>query len=288
MATNIIMHQKEGVSSEEINEAVVRLLKFRIDLIQFNNEPKFFCFTAGDGAGLLDNINVLPIKDKGFTDEDWNILQLFDHPLLSSKEDKNVIWNVRLMPLDLCQSTILNSLPAAGEVMEMPKGHGMDVATMQTIQDKSLPFMQLPLVWWDEEGLQTEYKAEWYVGFNSNDINTLSVGTPADEGEYTDKGGVWKYIEDKFTGVVLPTKLAQFSPYYINDKEKNDDLNAQFEEKIRPYFPAEWYPPMDDDMDAPLFAWEHEWRDASKQVRFLYLAGSDPIKSDMYARLWFI
>lgn len=291
MATNIIMHQKEGISSEEINEAVVRLLKYRIDMIQMNNEPRFFCFTKGDGADLLDMIKVLPVDERSpaLIDEDWNILQLFDHPMLTSSEDKNLIWNPRLIPLDLCQQTILTNLPQAGKVMEMPEGHGMDVATMQTIQDKKLPFMELPLKWWEEENDFTEYKGEWFMSFHSNDLKALSVGyTTEDAEEYLNKGGVWKYIEDKFTGVVLPTKLAQFSPYYINNKEKNDDLNAQFEEKIRPYFPAEWYPPYDEDMDAPLFSWEHEWRDASKQVRFIYLAGSDPIKSDMYARLWFI
>ena len=291
MATNIIMHQKEGISSEEINEAVVRLLKYRIDMIQMNNEPRFCCFTKGDGADLLDMIKVLPVDERSpaLIDEDWNILQLFDHPMLTSSEDKNLIWNPRLIPLDLCQQTILTNLPQAGKVMEMPEGHGMDVATMQTIQDKKLPFMELPLKWWEEENDFTEYKGEWFMSFHSYDLKALSVGyTIEDAEEYLNKGGVWKYIEDKFTGVVLPTKLAQFSPYYINNKEKNDDLNAQFEEKIRPYFPAEWYPPYDEDMDAPLFSWEHEWRDASKQVRFIYLAGSDPIKSDMYARLWFI
>jgi hypothetical protein len=88
--------------------------------------------------------------------------------------------------------------------------------------------------------------------------------------------------------VVLPTKLAQFSPYYLNDKEKNEDLNAQYEEKVRPYFPQEWYPPMEEEMDAPLFAYDHEWRDVSRQVRFIYLEGEDDIKSDLYARLWFV
>ena len=33
MATNIIMHQKEGVSSEIINESFVRLLKYRLKMV---------------------------------------------------------------------------------------------------------------------------------------------------------------------------------------------------------------------------------------------------------------
>ena len=290
MATNIIMHQKEGISSEEINDSVVRLLKYRLPLIQIDNEPKFFCFTTGDGADLLDMITVLPIEERSpaLIDEDWNILQLFDHPSLSKEYDKNVIWNPRLMPLDLCQSTILNHTPGAGKVMEMPEGHGMDLETMKIIQDKKLPFLELPMKWWEDDG-QTEYMGEWFMGFNGNELNFLGSGyTTQDVEDYADKGGVWKYIEDKFTGVVLPTKLAQFTPYYLNDRAKNDDLNAQFEEKVRPYFPQDWYPPVQEDMDAPLFSWEHEWRDVSKQVRFIFLSGDDPIKSDMYDRLWVI
>ena len=284
------MHQKVGVSTEEINEAVVRLLKFRINIIQPGNLPKFYCFTQGDGEGLLDEIQVIKIQESSLAliDEDWSILQLFDHSKLQSVEDKNIIWNPRLVPLDLCQTAILSHIPHPGEVLEMPDGHGLDLETMQTIKDKKLPFIELPMKWWSDEG-HTEYMGEWYMTFHADTLSHIAEGCTVDEVEdYKDKGGVWKYIEDKFAGVVLPTKLAQFTPYYLNNQEKNEDLNAQFEEKIRPYFPADWYPPFDDDMDAPLFSYNHEWRTSSKQVRFVFLDGTDAPKSDMYARLWFI
>ena len=282
------MHQKEGITSEDINDSFVRLLKYRIKMIQIG-DVNFYCF-GGSGEGLLPEITHIKDENDGWFEdnEDWNILQLLDHPLLSEDHTKNVIWNPRLMPLDLCQTAILSSLPMPGSVHELPQGHGMDVATMQTVQDQNLPFIELPMTWWNDDS-PCEYKGEWFMGYSGNTLKDIKDNfTPEHVVEYAEKGGVWKYIEDNFKGVVLPTKLAQFSPYYLNDQEKNDDLNAQFEEKIRPYFPQEWYPPMQEEMDAPLFSYGHEWRDVSKQVRFVFLEGEDDPKTDMYARLWLL
>ena len=288
MSTNIIMHQKEGITSEDINDSFVRLLKYRIKMIQIG-DVNFYCF-GGSGEGLLPEITHIKDENDGWFEdnEDWNILQLLDHPLLSEDHTKNVIWNPRLMPLDLCQTAILSPLPMPGSVHELPQGHGMDVETMQTVQNNRLPFIELPMTWWNDDS-PCEYKGEWFMGYSGKTLKNIKENfTQEHVVEYADKGGVWKYIEDNFKGVVLPTKLAQFSPYYLNDQEKNDDLNAQFEEKIRPYFPQEWYPPMQEEMDAPLFSYGHEWRDVSKQVRFVFLEGEDDPKTDMYARLWLL
>ena len=66
----------------------------------------------------------------------------------------------------------------------------------------------------------------------------------------------------------------------------------QYEEKVRPHFPEEFYPPQVEEMDAELFSYDMKWRDVTPQVRFVFLDDQgdstiDP-KSDMYARLWFL
>ena len=289
MATNIIMHKKEGVSSEIINESFIRLLKFRTVMVGGSHNPVKFYSLAKDGTGLMDNITHIPVDEsKSFGSEDFEVVQLFRDPILMSGEGydhiKNIIWNPRLMPLDLCQTAILGNIPKAGEVRELPMEHGMDVETLNTIQTNKLPFIEMPHKWWTADGEDTEYKGEWYTGFIGNDLKDIAENLTQED---TSKN-VWKYIEDSFKGVVLPTKLAQFSPYYLNDKEKNLDLNAQYEEKIRPYYPTEWYPPIEEEMEAPIFSYDHEWRDVTPQVRFVYLEGEDDIKSDLYARLWFV
>ena len=40
--------------------------------------------------------------------------------------------------------------------------------------------------------------------------------------------------------------------------------------------------------EAPFLEWEHEYRDVSKQVKFLYLSGEDAPESDRYLLLWFL
>lgn len=289
MATNIIMHKKEGVSSEVINESFIRLLKFRLPMVGGSHNPvKFYCLTK-DSTGLMDMITHIPVDEtKSFGVEDFEVVQLFNEPTLQQTEGhdfaKNVIWNPKLMPLDLCQTAILGNIPFAGDIRDLPLEHGMDSETLNTIQTNKLPFIEMPHKWWNSEGEITEYKGEWYTGFIGQDLKDIADNLIQED---TSKN-VWRYIEESFKGVVLPTKLAQFSPYYLNDKDRNEDLNAQYEEKIRPYYPTEWYPPQEDEMDAPLFSYDHEWRDVTKQVRFIYLEGNDPIDSDLYARLWFI
>ena len=282
MATNIIMHKKKGVSSEVINESFVRLLKYRIDIVSKDfNKVKFFCLTE-EPEGLLDSITPIPYEGE-YPTEDWQFLQLFKSPPYQSEAsfEKNVLLSPKLIPLDLCQSAILGNIPLKGHVNELPAGHGMDITTMETVQNKELPFVEMPMAWWNDEG-ETQYKGEWFFGWIGKDISDLA------DKDTAGFDNPWKFVEDNFKGVVLPTKLAQFSPYYLNNQEKNEDLVQQYEEKIRPYFPQEWYPPMEEEMEAALFSYGHEWRDVTPQVRFIYLEGDDDPKTDMYARLWFL
>ena len=287
MATNIIMHQKDGVASDIINDSFVRLLKYRIKKISEGyNKVNFYCLTK-DATGLLPEIIQIPIReDENVVNEDWYILQLLDNqPQLAIDHCKNILWNPRLMPLDLCQTAMLFGMPMKGTTDNLPEGHGLDIETRQTIEDNALPFMETPTKWWDD-GKDNTFLAHWYMAWCGDDLRQLQ-----NHSEDTN-GSVWEYIENNFKGVVLPTKIAQMSPYYLNDKEKNVDLNAQYEEKVRPHFPAEFYPPQVEEMDAELYSYDHEWRDVTPQVRFVYLDDQgdstiDP-KSDMYARLWFL
>jgi len=296
MATNIIMHKKDGVSSEVINEAFVRLLKFRIKYVQRGfNEVEFFCLT-NEPEGLLDEIHPLPIKvDPLITDEDYYRLQLLGgQPALHITDGatKNILWNPRLVPLDLCQISVLTNIPDKGQIKQLQDDVELDVETLKTIKDKNLPFAEMPMKWWDDEDGDTEFKGDWYFAWNSDELSAIKTTFEDDITNtidtYSAKGGVQGFIEANFKGVVLPTKIGQFTPYYVNNDDKNVILAKQWEEKIRPYFPEEWHSPDKDEMSAFLFSWDHEYRTVSKQVQFLYMDGDDEPKSDMYARLWFL
>lgn len=308
MATNIIMHQKSNITSDTINTSFIRLMKMRIEMIQKgHNEVKFFCLT-NTPEGLLDNITPIPYDiNPLITDESYYQLEvLSDHPALSIDHCKNILWNPLLIPLDLCQTAILSNLPSKGKIRELSDEVELDVETMQTIKDKALSFIEMPMRWWnfkvtgedcnpawDDED-DTEFKGQWYFAFSGDELQGIKTTFMNDITNtidtYSAKGGVQGFIEAEFKGVVLPTKLGQFTPYYINQEDKNKNLKEQWEEKIRPYFPIEWYPPQLDEMEAELFSYDHEWRDVSPQVRFLFMdsvTGEDP-ETDMYARLWFL
>lgn len=297
MATNIIMHKKDGVSSELINTAFVRLLKFRIKQIQKGyNDVEFFCLT-NEPEGLLDEITPLPIKvNPLITDEDYYRLQLLDgHDKLDEKDvsTKNIIWNPRLVPLDLCQISLLTNIPDKGQINQLQNDVELDVETLKTIKDHNLPFAEMPMKWWDfDDDVDTEFKGDWYFAWNSNELrsikNTFENDITNTIDTYSAKGGVQGFIEDNFKGVVLPTKIGQFTPYYVNNDDKNVILAKQWEEKIRPYFPEEWFSPDIDEVNAFLFSWDHEYRTVSKQVQFLYMDGTEDPMTDMYARLWFL
>ena len=78
--------------------------------------------------------------------------------------------------------------------------------------------------------------------------------------------------------------------HYVNNKEKNDDLSQQWEDNVRPYFPESWSAPGGEEA-APYIEWEHEYRDMTKQVKFLYFNtnnGTELPESDRYLLLWFL
>jgi hypothetical protein len=303
MATNIIMHQKSNMTAETINTSFVRLKKLRVQMIQAgHNEVSFFCLKdrACQTGGLLDWITpILYDADPLITDESYyQLTVLADHPQLAIDHCKNILWNPALIPLDLCQTAILANLPSKGDIKNIPDSVELDAATLVTIKENALPFIEMPMKWWDfedDDDIDTEFKGQWYFAFVSEELKDIKTTFMADITNtidtYSAIGGVQGFIESQYKGVVLPTKCGQFTPYYINNEEKNLELNEQWETKIRHYFPTEWYPPDQSEMDAPLFSYDHEWRDVSKQVRFLFMDdnnGEHDQKSDLYARLWFL
>jgi hypothetical protein len=295
MATNIILVQTKDTTTEQINESVVRLLKYRINLVSAgHNEVKFYCYTDTP-EGLLPQINHLPlIRRDEITDENYYKLDLLKgYTYLFGVECKNVIWNPKLVPLDLCQTTILQSMSPAGDIGHLPEGFEADAEMLATIRDNKLPFMEVPTTWYTlEDEVQTDYKANWYLGYNAEDLREISLTFDEDPAghiaTHSATGGFDSFIAEHFKGVVVPTQIGEFGGYYINNAEKNLELNAQWIENVQTYFPAEWYPPHDEDMMANYISIDHEWRTISKQTRFVYLEGDDDPYTDMYARLWLL
>ena len=295
MATNIILVQTKDTTTEQINESVVRLLRYRINIIGKGfNEVTFYCYTDTP-EGLLDQITPLPlVRRDEITDENYYKLDLLKgYSYLFGTECNNIIWNPKLVPLDLCQTTILNGAPPAGDIKELPAGFDADVETLAAIRDGKLPFLKVPTTWYTlEDEVQTDYKANWYLGYHAEDLREMSVTFDEDPAghiaTHSATGGLDSFIAQHFKGVVLPTKIGQFGGYYINNAEKNLELNKQWEKNVQPYFPADYTSPNDEDMMANYISIDHEWRTMSPQTNFVYLEGDDDPYTDMYARLWLL
>lgn len=287
MAINIITTKVgDSCRTEDVNRLYLELCRKRIFMMTPGQDINFYCYTD-NAEGLDEGINHLPLElNEKITDVEYYNVFLFD--MMKFASDTNIIWDVNLQPLDLSQTHVIQGFPLAGDAKEADEFiNDLDIETARVIKDNVLPFIQMPTKWWADDR-DTASVTSWYIKFHGNDCRRLLTSFIEDPSGMQEKYASFaEFVEGEFKGVLLPTAPGIFSPYYINDKEKTDALNAEFEEKVRPYFPDAWEGHGGEE-EAPFLEWEHEYRDVSKQVKFLYFDGEDAPESDRYLLLWFL
>jgi hypothetical protein len=289
MAINIITSKiGDSVRTEDVNRLYLELCRKRIFTIT-PGVPVNFHVLSDTTEGYDEGINIIPfVEDEDITNPKFHMIKFFDE--MKFQSDTNVLWDVNLQPLDLCQQITLNGFPEAGDVKEADDYvTDMDIETAREIRENMLPFIQLPTKWYNDGSTGTVN--DWFIKYNGNDCRGLYQTFLKDPKGIQEKyNNLAEFIENEFKGVMLPTQPGIFSPYYVNNKEKNDDLSQQWEENVRPYFPESWSAPGGEE-DAPYIEWEHEYRDMTKQVKFLYFNtnnGTELPESDRYLLLWFL
>lgn len=290
-SVNIIIPKFGTTTAEEVNSCVIRLKAKRLSIVaQDITDVHYMCYTM-DGTGLLPEIQVIECTPRDdIKDESWYRLDLFDN---SDLVGKNIYFHPNIYPLDLCQTIVLNAIPLAGAVDHEQALEGLDTDTIARIIAEKLPFISMSNKWWTDEGDNINTYNEWYCEWFSTDQQYLKTAFDLDPEAVQDMyvDNVQGFIEDNIKGVVLPSGCGQFGKYHINDKVANDQLNVDWKENVACYFPTEWSPPNDEDMDGDYLSYDHEWRTVSPQVRFLYAdtnAGENCPKTDEYFRTWFI
>jgi hypothetical protein len=287
MAINIITTKVgDSCRTEDVNRLFLELCRKRIFMMTPGQDINFYCYTDTP-EGLDEGINILPLTlNENITDLEYYKVFLFDE--LKFDHDTNIIWDVNLQPLDLSQTHIIRGFPIAGDVKEADEYlPDLDLDTGRKIRDERLPFLQAPTKWFTDD-TDTASITSWFLKYHGNDCRRLLQSFIEDPVGMQEKYGSFaEFVEGEFKGVLLPTAPGIFSPYYINDKDRTDALNAEFEEKVRPYFPDAWEGHGGEE-EAPFLEWEHEYRDVSKQVKFLYFDGEDAPESDRYLLLWFL
>lgn len=289
MAIQIITSKiGDSCTTEDINRLHLEMSRKRIFTMTAPNQIiNLHCLTD-DATGLHEDIKVIDyVENESITDVRFNMLQFMDTTNGFDPHDKIVLWDAMLHPLDLCQTRVIAGFPPAGDHREaLDFIPDMDLELGMKIKNEMLPFLQLVTKWWNTEELGYE---DWYVSFNGSDCSHLCRAFEEDP-VAAQSTSFAEFLSTNFKGVLLPTEPGAFSPYYVGNKEKTDELNTQWETNVRPYFPDAWTGHGGEE-EAPFLEWNHEYRDVSKQVKFLYLDNTENKmnpKDDWYLLLWFL
>jgi hypothetical protein len=247
---------------------------------------ELYCHTDNP-EGLHEDINIIKLTPRDdITDNKFYNVELFE----KFSEDKVILWDANLQPLDLCQTLVIKGFPMKGDFKEaMDFIPDMDLELGMKIKEEMYPFIQVPTKWWDLDEEGNTGLADYFIAFWGNNCSHLTQVFEKDpkSAQETDFA---TFIKNSFKGIILPTEPGVFAPYYVSNKERTDALNEQWETNVRPFFPDAWVGHGGEE-EAPFLEWNHEYRDVTKQVQFLYLDtnnGENRPEEDWYLQLWFL
>ena len=286
MAIQIITQKFGDKTADDINRLHLELSRKRVFTMTPNSEINLWCHTDNP-EGLHEDIKIIKLTPRDdITDNKFYNLELFERFV----DDKVILWDANLQPLDLCQTLVIKGFPQKGDYKEaMDFIPDMDLEMGMKIKNEMYPFIQCPTKWWDLEDGEDVGIADWFIAFwgdNCQDLTQVFEKDPKSAQE-TDFA---TFIKKNHDGILLPTEPGTFAPYYVNNKEKTDALNEVWETNVRPYFPDAWTG-YGGEEEAPFLEWSHEYRDVSKQVNFLYFESDDTgarPEEDWYLKLWFL
>ena len=283
-----IITQKVGdsINAEDVNRLHLELSRKRVFTMTPESPIELYCHTDSP-EGLHEDINIIKLnKRDDITDNKFYNIELFE----KFSEDKVILWDANLQPLDLCQTLVLKGFPMKGDFKEaMDFIPDMDLELGMKIKEEMYPFIQVPTKWWDLDEDGTTGLADYFIAFWGNNCNHL-VQTFEKDPKSAQETDFATFIKNNFKGIILPTEPGVFAPYYVSNKERTDALNEQWETNVRPFFPDAWVGHGGEE-EAPFLEWNHEYRDVTKQVQFLYLdtdKGENRPEEDWYLKLWFL
>jgi hypothetical protein len=286
MAIQIITQKFGDKTADDINRLHLELSRKRVFTMTPNSDINLWCHTDNP-EGLHEDIKIIKLNPRDdITDNKFYNLELFDR----FTEDKVILWDANLQPLDLCQTLVIKGFPQKGDYKEaMDFIPDMDLEMGMKIKNEMYPFIQCPTKWWDLEEGEDVGIADWFIAFWGSDCKDLTQVFEKDpkSAQETDFA---TFIKNNFKGIILPTEPGTFAPYYVSNKEKTDALNEQWETNVRPFFPDAWTG-YGGEEEAPFLEWEHEYRDVTKQVKFIYMdtdGGQNRPEDDWYLQLWFL
>lgn len=234
-----------------------------------------------------------PAKIINFLDEGdgyWNILKVFKTAGETvDAEHKVCLIQGHTRCKDVTSILSLENIPEQGMTNNPPKPIS-DEDRIRITKDKLIPVQQF-INWWDDT---TEW-SPYVFGATASSFSELYIQLSTIEdlqSDYEDspiglQQAIEVELEDKLYRLESPKGASGI--YYINDKDKNLELNELWESEVRPWFtngecPYGWRG-IGGDSDSKYIEYGHEYRDINRQSSYYTVIG-EPSDSDEYYRLW--
>jgi len=280
--------------AKKCNDIMLHFLKLKLpEITQGNNLIRYFVYTDYPNDPNLDtDLGIIPIpleiKD-GITNPDYYKLDMFDNKLENDAgrilDDKCILWDIDLMPRDMSQSLMINGMPLDGEIDDSLLQGNIDTDLIKQIRENRYTSIRMSSNW-HTEGVDFN---PWYVEFQNWDSRNLAQDKDKlieDPNDFD----FCQYILDNHKGIVLATAPGVFSPFYVENQEKNEELNDKWDTDVKKYFPEQWEGE-GGDVDDTLYYYEHEWKRINAQSKFLYLDEGPKGENlnrynDLFLRLW--
>lgn len=275
--------------TKKVNDIMLHLMKLNVfQLTQPHALIRYFVYTDHPEDPELDtDLGIIPIPLElkgGITNPDYYKLDMFDNKIENREgkvlDEKCIIWDINLMPRDMCQNLIINGMPHAGEVDDQFLEGDIDTDLIKKIRENKYDYIRMSSNWTDDD---KEFDP-WYIEFQNWDNRNLAQSNK-DTIEDPNDFDICKYIQDNHTGIILATPPGVFSPYYAENQEKNEELNPLWDTNVKKYFPDQWEG-HGGDPDDDLYYYTHEWKRINAQAKFMYIHEDGNRYDDLFLRLW--
>ena len=280
--------------TKKVNDIMLHFRKLKLpEMTAGHNIIRYFVYTDYPEDPELDtDLGIIPlpleIKD-GITNPDYYKLDLFDNEIKNDAgkvlDDKCILWDIDLMPRDMCQRHIIASMPMPGEIDDSLLEGEINTDLLKTVKENKYISIRMSSNW-HTEGQDFN---PWYIEFCNWDSKNLARDKDKlieDPNDFD----LSQYILDNHKGIVLATPPGTFSPFYVENREMNEELNELWNTDVKKYFPQQWSGDGGDPEDT-LYYYEHEWKRINAQSKFMYIdegPKGDNLNryNDLFLRLW--
>jgi hypothetical protein len=280
--------------TKKVNDIMLHFLKLKVpQMTGGHNIIRYFVYTDYPEDPELDtDLGIIPIpleiKD-GITNPDYYKLDMFDNKIENDigkvLDDKCIIWDIDLMPLNACQMQIIDSLPYPGEVDDTFLEGDIDTDLIKEIKKNKYISIRMSSNWHNQDKAFNP----WYIEFCNWDSRNLAQDKEKlieDPNDFD----LCQYILDNHKGLVLASPPGLFSPFYADNREMNEELEPIWESEVKKFFPEQWQGEGGDPLD-DLYYYDHEWKHINAQTKFIYIDEGPKEETlnrynDLFLRLW--